>query len=589
MKKKFFLKRAGIYLLMMLLPLTIVFAALIWTIFGQMERSVRQEGNQTVQAVDTNFQLVLSNVLYQNALLTSTTRMNTSLRRVLESTEMTYSDTLNITSLQAILNSIQQTHDYIESIYLYIDGAGRYLSSQSGICELTGTEDTGWLSMYGDMDKTDDVYIGKRILSEGTVKETQVLSVFQKLLLADGCIIVNINVEKLCAILKQQEHSQQESVYLINQNGEILASDSGEQSEKDILQYLSKLRQSGREQWGEALSEAAGGWTKAGAGRYLLTLGSYDVMGIYYLSAISSGEMMGRLFSMMGYFVVLLLAAFGVVVFLAYYNTRRSFDQITYMLNMLHEAEKGLPVEKPEGKNRDEYDVLMNNIVYLFLSTNQLKTQVTENQLKREQAEMTALQLQINPHFLFNTLWTIEVEMREGSTGQEELCAMVRNISDILKYALSNPQEPVRLEEEILYLKKYIAIQRVRFRDQFVIYYEVDEKVMQARVFRLFLQPLVENSFLHGIRGLGRKGYIKVSAFRRGDRLRCSVVDLGKGMSREKLKELRTQIRDENSRGIGVTNLQRRLTLRYGEESSLHINSKEGVGTVIYFWIPYEQ
>ncbi len=108
---------------------------------------------------------------------------------------------------------------------------------------------------------------------------------------------------------------------------------------------------------------------------------------------------------------------------------------------------------KPENSNRDEYDVIMNNIIYLFLNTNHLNAQLKENEYKREHAEMMALQLQINPHFLFNTLQTVDMEVRKQGASPEEISTVIRCVSDILKYALSDPGEPVTVEEEIQYLK----------------------------------------------------------------------------------------------------------------------------------------
>nr|WP_305149346.1 histidine kinase [Hungatella hathewayi] len=200
-----------------------------------------------------------------------------------------------------------------------------------------------------------------------------------------------------------------------------------------------------------------------------------------------------------------------------------------------------------------------------------------------------ALQLQINPHFLFNTLQTVDMEVRKQGTSPEEISTIIRCVSDILKYALSDPGEPVTVEEEIQYLKKYAVIQKFRFGDQFIIYYEVDDEVMNAAVFRLFLQPLVENSLLHGIRGSKQKGYIKVSIQKRGERLRCCVMDTGTGMTREEKAELVNRFSSDDAGGIGLANLYRRLVLRYGEESGLRVWTKKGMGTAVSFYIPCEQ
>ncbi len=168
------------------------------------------------------------------------------------------------------------------------------------------------------------------------------------------------------------------------------------------------------------------------------------------------------------------------------------------------------------------------------------------------------------------------------------ISAVVGYVSDILKYSLTNPQKSVSLREELDYLKKYVEVQHYRFGDSFIIYYEVDDDVMDAEVFRLMLRPVVENSLLHALRG-NERGYMKVRARRIGDKVNLRVIDNGDGMTREELEALRKRIADRNSRSIGLTNLDRRLRLRYPEETGLRICSIKNLGTSVSFCIPYKK
>ena len=589
MKKKFFFKRVAIYLGMMLLPMTLLFTAFCVLNLRTIDRDLKRQGRQTVDAVDVNFDLVLSNVLYQNDLLTSTTRMNLSLKRILSQSEMAYGDAVNIDSLLAILRSIKDSHEYVESIYLYTDGAARYFSSDKGIHTIDESTDSSWLDVYREIAKDSSSYIAPREISLGADQVVPVLSIYKRLLLQKGCIVVNIDVAKLEEILAKQISGHEETVYLVNRDGDVLAEQSAGSGKNGDREYFARLKEQYGEGWQEHLKGMDGTWVRTQNGACLLSVGSYDAMEVYYVSAISSKARTESIFAMLQSFLAFLVLDLCVVVFLAYLTTKRSFDQISYMISVFNEAEKGLPVAKPENSNRDEYDVIMNNIIYLFLNTNYLNTQLKENEYKREHAEMMALQLQINPHFLFNTLQTVDMEVRKQGTSPEEISTIIRCVSDILKYALSDPGEPVTVEEEIQYLKKYAVIQKFRFGDQFIIYYEVDDEVMNAAVFRLFLQPLVENSLLHGIRGSKQKGYIKVSIQKRGERLRCCVMDTGTGMTREEKAELVNRFSSDDAGGIGLANLYRRLVLRYGEESGLRVWTKKGMGTAVSFYIPCEQ
>ena len=589
MKKKFFFKRVAIYLGMMLLPMILLFTAFCVLNLRTIDRDLKKQGRQTVDAVDVNFDLVLSNVLYQNDLLTSTTRMNLSLKRILTQSEMSYGDAVNIDSLLAILRSIKDSHEYVESIYLYTDGAARYFSSDKGIHTIDESTDSSWLDVYREIPKDSSSYIAPREISLGAEQVIPVLSIYKRLLLQKGCIVVNIDVAKLEEILAKQISGREETVCLVNRDGDILAEQSAGSGENGAGEYIAQMKEQYGEGWQDYLKGLDGVWVRTQTGTCLLSVGSYDEMEVYYVSAISSKSRTESIFATLQSFLAFLVLDLCVVVFLAYLTTKRSFDQISYMISVFNEAEQGLPVAKPENSNRDEYDVIMNNIIYLFLNTNYLNTQLKENEYKREHAEMMALQLQINPHFLFNTLQTVDMEVRKQGTSPEEISTIIRCVSDILKYALSDPGEPVTVEEEIQYLKKYAVIQKFRFGDQFIIYYEVDDEVMNAAVFRLFLQPLVENSLLHGIRGSKQKGYIKVSIQKRGERLRCCVMDTGTGMTREEKAELVNRFSSDDAGGIGLANLYRRLVLRYGEESGLRVWTKKGMGTAVSFYIPCEQ
>ena len=230
------------------------------------------------------------------------------------------------------------------------------------------------------------------------------------------------------------------------------------------------------------------------------------------------------------------------------------------MLQMFEDAEAGRTIQRPQRKVNDEYDVIMNNILMMFLNNTYLNIQLKEKQYRQQNAELTALQLQINPHFLYNTLQTLDMEARKLND-DGRISAVVGYVSDILKYSLTNPQKSVSLREELDYLKKYVEVQHYRFGDSFIIYYEVDDDVMDAEVFRLMLQPVVENSLLHALRG-NERGYMKVRARRIGDKVNLRVIDNGDGMTREELEALRKRIADRNSRSIGLTNLDRRLRLR---------------------------
>ena len=255
---------------------------------------------------------------------------------------------------------------------------------------------------------------------------------------------------------------------------------------------------------------------------------------------------------------------------LAYVVTRRNFQQISHIIDTFSQAENGvLAVSEPQQTIHDEYDVILNNVITVFLNSSYLKLQLHEKQYKQELAEMSALQYQINPHFLFNTLQAIDFEALQIQGLSGTMHMMLQNLSDILKYSLMDPLTVVTLNMEIDYLKKYVDIQHQRLGDEFIVYYEIDEELQNLYVPRLMLQPLVENSISHGVAPLNSTGFIKVRAYLRNETVHFVVVDNGIGMTKEETALLRKRIHDENSKNIGLPNINRRLMsqIRFGQRT----------------------
>ena len=574
MKRKFFLRRAAIFFVTMLIPTLVLYALFLAVSVENASRTLADKGRQTVAAAVNNCAVIIGRTAQQNDLLTGTTRMNVSLRRALNEKEMTYGDSVYLTALGSMMRSTIDTTPSLESIIIWLDDAHRVFSSEgSSIQPLAQLKEQQWKAVYLQMPAEQRETLLRCTNGSG---EERIVSI-RRLLLQKGCTVVSIDAEKWASELLTLLQRSPEHLYVFNQEKELLlhvtnASD-GQAEQEELLSVL--------------LQAESGKWVKTAWGRYMVTLEKMD--NLYVLAAVPDEALTASLHVLAQTFFFILLVNIGVVMLLAYITTRRICNQMTLMIDMLDNALNGKPVERPVRRVHDEYDVIMNNILYMYLRDSALRTELQDKQYQQEHAELMALQLQINPHFLYNTLQSLDVTIRGGMADRFDICDIIRAISDILKYALSNPQEPVSLRDEIRYLREYAAVQKFRFGGRFVLYYEVEDELLDCEVFRLMLQPLVENCMLHGLNGLSERGYIWVRAEREGENLCISVKDNGAGMQPEELDALRRQIQDANSRSIGLTNLNRRLLLRYGDDSALRITSAPGEGTEVAFSIPYIQ
>jgi two-component system sensor histidine kinase YesM len=228
-----------------------------------------------------------------------------------------------------------------------------------------------------------------------------------------------------------------------------------------------------------------------------------------------------------------------------------------------------------------------------------LTDEVKRNEALKKEADMSALQAQINPHFLYNTLSS--VHWMALMKGESKIADMVGSLSDFLRFSLNKGQEYCAISQEILHIDHYVNIQSIRYPDKFEYEADIPSQLLDRRMLKLLLQPLIENAMLHGILTREGKGRIGVKAWEDGDIITFSVTDNGVGMSPGKLEELRERIDHraalhspdgamENApastgSSYGLRNVHNRLLLHYGPESGLILESQEGVGTKVTFSI----
>lgn len=229
-----------------------------------------------------------------------------------------------------------------------------------------------------------------------------------------------------------------------------------------------------------------------------------------------------------------------------------------------------------------------NAIIEKKLNDQEMKNLLVENMLRETQ--LKALQSQINPHFLFNTLNTIaQTSIIEDAYETENL---INAVSELLRYSLNMIDRQSKIASEIEIIKQYVYIQETRFKDRVKFNINVDRSLNNVQVPGMILQPLVENAFIHGIEGREEGGIIDVSVYREDDYCIIKVEDNGNGMDEKKLKEILEKEENQgrgHTTGIGVKNVIKRLRIMYSNEDVFRIESLKNKGTRIYIKIPVDR
>lgn len=208
---------------------------------------------------------------------------------------------------------------------------------------------------------------------------------------------------------------------------------------------------------------------------------------------------------------------------------------------------------------------------------------------KQRQAEIKALEAQINPHFLYNTLDTINWMALDKD--EFDISNAIGTLATILRYAITNSNEKVTVKDEADWLKKYIYLQQFRLKNKFSCQINISPEIMGTHLHKLLLQPFVENAILHGFSGEQEVYHLEVIMQPKDGGLQISICDNGKGMEPEILEDITKgkQLVSKEKNHIGMENAMTRLHMYYKGQEKIEITSKVGEGTCVNIWLPIEE
>lgn len=286
---------------------------------------------------------------------------------------------------------------------------------------------------------------------------------------------------------------------------------------------------------------------------------------------------------------VIILSAFNLSIAMSFINP------INRLVKGMKMVQKDNRIVYIDDEREDEIGFLNKTFNEMSREINHLVNWVYREQITRKEAELKALQSQINPHFLFNTLESINWMARLNNV--PEISEAVTDLSDLMEASIGRDDRLITVEEEFKYSDKYISIIKRRFEDKVEFKKEILNGAGKVRIPRLLIQPLVENAVYHGIDRLRGKGEILLKAYIEGERLVIIVMDTGPGIDSVELDALNRRLsldndtyfknlRTESRQSIGIENVNRRIKLFYGDDYGLKIESEKGKFTRIIVSIP---
>nr|WP_314460300.1 histidine kinase [uncultured Clostridium sp.] len=423
------------------------------------------------------------------------------------------------------------------------------------------------------------------IYTTGDGKKSKVLSLIKNIVDVDvnsyessyvGFVKLDLYTKKLFEPAIGEDYSYSYDVIVLDRQNQIVYSSNP--SYNDIIQKESfeDLKQKG----------------KYGKDTMICT-DTEDYYGLKLIFLFNNSQLDRKKLEIQNSILPVIVFVMTVIALTAFIFTRSFAKRVSRLIEKIKIAETGDLTINEEIKGSDEIAVLDKQFNQMLLKLDRLIKKNYVQQLENKESQVRNLQLQINPHFLYNTLETIS--SIAAVNGVFLICDLCEKLGENFRYSLGrNYGEFVTVEQELSHTKNYIYIQKTRFGNKFEAYYNVEPGLEKNLVLRFILQPIVENAIVHGLSVMTQAGTLEISIYQEGDFLMIKIADDGIGMSQEMVEEIRDHIEtrgdeERKKQSIGIQNVNQRIKLTYGEEYGITIESGENKGSCFTICLPIMQ
>ncbi len=396
-----------------------------------------------------------------------------------------------------------------------------------------------------------------------------------------GVVVVDVAMEVILGLDNDIALFNGET-YLANRQNEIIYCADFENIKNDKNKQISEVLRNSQKQDGEILQEV---WV--GDTHYLLYEDSLGIADWKLVNLIPYNDVFGDVMKVQNLLSFIIFMCVLLSVFYAFSVSHWISVPIRKLKNGMQKVEEGDFSVRVGNNREDELGDLTNGFNVMTSKIEQMTKREQENQKMLLKAELNALQAQINPHFLYNTLDSINWMVRMNRN--DEVSEMIDALIMLFRISLSKGRTFITIEEELCHVEKYFQILKIRYSR--ILNYKIDVpcEIFRYTTIKMILQPLVENAIYHGLKEKGDPGWIRISAENLSDKIIFCVEDTGIGIPEEKMKELRRMMEEEieyNPKSYGVINVQKRIKTYFGPEYGLRFESEYHKGTRVYVTIP---
>jgi len=399
-------------------------------------------------------------------------------------------------------------------------------------------------------------------------------------------LTIDIETNTLNDILESTKTSPQSSVFITNENGSVIL------KTKNFIEDKTFIEASTKEKTGEDGSFNSF-IEKVNGVEMLVSVKRIDKLN-WNIVSVSPMKKLNKELNAYSKFVYIVITICGLLSFMVALILSNDISRPIRKLvkSMSHVKEGNFDINISYNRNDEfaflvqQYKSMINEIKELIDKLYISELRQKEVELKAREYELKALQAQINPHFLYNTLDSVNWLALKYNAN--DISIMVKSLSNFFRYSLSKGKSEITLEEEKGQVESYLTIQSIRFKEKLNYKIDFSEEILKCKTVKLILQPIVENAIIHGIERRKSGGFINISGYKKEDYIEITVSDNGEGADVEKLNNLLLDKTVEDS-FFGTRNVNDRIKQFFGEEYGLNFCNNEEGGLTVVIKIPFKK
>ena len=483
-------------------------------------------------------------------------------------------------TISRLAKTLPIIYRYIDSIYIYSEPTDTVIMDNNSI-PLSDLSDTDWISAYHAVTSPKGTIIPR---SKNNVYP-QLITIIKPIYVADekkGAIIMNKNTQSIYNSMLYQQYKDGRLFFLVNADNKIIISSE--------LSYFNTYPDNIGPNTLTIESNPKNSVYEINDKNYVVLSGDSSISDYKYISAYPLELYEHKLSTMKLQIIGILLLLMIIIFILAYVASVRSYSPLNEIISFLDNSQP--PADSIEEEDKNELMYIINSI-QTHINDKTKMAEILEERMKLlRKSQYDMLQTQINPHFLYNTLETINWMAYNMSNSENPVSKSLINLASFFRNTLTSGYF-VSIENEIKYTKEYVNILALRYGDLFDIEWDIDESILSYTIIKICLQPIIENAVYHGIKQKNDKGLIKIKGLCDDNNIILIVSDDGIGIEKDALDELNktlseTSFTNEKSH-IGLSNVNQRIKIIFGDSYGIHVESTVGVGTDVYVTIPKKE